>query len=335
MKNLRWLLYPVSVLYGAITRIRNKAFNEQWLRSDSFNKPVVAIGNLSMGGTGKTPMSEFLLEKLKPLQLGFVSRGYARNSRGLREINLDSKVTEVGDEPLQIKQRFPALKAVVAEKRKVGIAHLLQKEPALQGFILDDAFQHRAVKADYQILLTTWEQPFFRDQIVPVGNLREAKEGAKRAHCIVVTKCPAELDKKDTEKYIANIRRYADVPVYFSCLDYEPAPDAMAGKEIVLATAVARPEDLKRHLQKSFKVAEHLRYPDHHAYNINDVKHIRYLVEQNANRVLVTTAKDYTKLRHLLPASLSENLWVQRVQHRILFDEEAAFLQPVRRLFGT
>ena len=194
MKLLRWLLFPFSVLYRLITGLRNVAYNRGWLASTGFDLPVICVGNLSVGGTGKTPHIEYLVRLLRDTHaVATLSRGYGRSTKGFLEVQTTSDASEVGDEPLQFKHKFPQLQVAVDENRVHGVQQLLQSEQAPGVILLDDAFQHRRAKAGYYVLLTTYQAPYYRDFLLPTGNLREARSGSSRANSIVVTKCNAAM----------------------------------------------------------------------------------------------------------------------------------------------
>ncbi len=200
MHQLRKLLFPLSVIYGLIMRLRNLLYDVGVLKSRSYNLPVICVGNMNTGGTGKTPHIEYLIRSLKNHPVAVVSRGYGRNTKGLIEVQLQSEASKVGDEPLQIKKKFPSIRCVVCEKRSKAIEYLMSHHPEVEVILLDDAFQHRSVKAGLNILLTQYDDLYVNDLILPAGNLREPASGASRAQIIIVTKSPSTLNH--TEKAI-------------------------------------------------------------------------------------------------------------------------------------
>ncbi len=196
MNALRFILFPFATLYWLITSFRNFLFNRRILKSNSFDLPVVCIGNLSMGGTGKTPHCEYLIAMLKEdYNTALLSRGYGRKTNEFIEVEVTHQAWQVGDEPLQIKNKFPALTVAVDRKRVNGVINLLYNYPNKDVILLDDAFQHRAIKAGFNILLTKFNAPFNSDYIFPVGKLREARKGHQRADVIIITKCPKSITK--------------------------------------------------------------------------------------------------------------------------------------------
>jgi len=205
MKYFRYFLFPLSVLYGCILSIRNFLYNNSFLKSKSYSVPVISVGNLNTGGTGKTPMIELLVRTLgEEYSLATLSRGYKRTTKGFIEVNAHHSSSDVGDEPLQFKNNFPDLKVAVDANRQRGISNLLRAYPKLDMILLDDAFQHRKVKPDFSIVLTTYKDLYVRDFVLPTGNLREFQTGSKRADMIIVTKCPRDLSRTEQKILLCN-----------------------------------------------------------------------------------------------------------------------------------
>ena len=205
MRTLRKILWPFAVPYDGVTRVRNYLFDKQIFESRSYDFPVIGIGNLSVGGTGKTPMTEYVLNLLRNKHtLATLSRGYGRTTSGYRDVTSDSKAVEVGDEPLQFAMKFPEVHVAVCERRVAGIDKLRLKKPEPEVVILDDVFQHRKVKPGFLIMLTAFNDLFYEDLVLPAGNLRESRSGAERAHAIIVTKCPADLSLEAQKESLKN-----------------------------------------------------------------------------------------------------------------------------------
>ncbi len=219
MKTLRLLLFPFAIVYDLVTHARNWAFDKGFLEQRSFSTPIIAIGNLSTGGTGKTPMTEYLIRQFEG-RIAVLSRGYGRKTSGFKMVEVDSAPSEVGDEPLQIKRKFGAkITSAVCEKRVDGVERLIgDNQPDL--ILLDDAYQHRYVKADHYVLLTAFGDPYYNDFVLPAGNLRESRQGANRAHSIVVTKCPPDISQADMAKIKQKIKPLPHQQVYFSTIAY-------------------------------------------------------------------------------------------------------------------
>lgn len=301
MKFLRMLLFPFSILYGWITSIRNYLFDKGILKSYSFDIPIIAVGNLSVGGTGKTPQIEYLIRLLSPnYKIATLSRGYKRKSKGFILANQTSNAEILGDEPFQIYQKFPNIKVAVDADRKNGIENLLSLNEKPDVILLDDAFQHRKVKAGFYILLSSYDDLFCSDFMLPTGNLRESRSGAKRANVIIITKCPKDLSEIAQDKIKKRIGLV--IPIYFSFIDYDDMVynefESKKVSEIIqvdklLLAGIAKPEPFFEYLQA--KKEERLVYPDHHNFSENDLKEIK----KKANyRLIITTEKDYVRLRN-------------------------------------
>ena len=323
MKLLRFLLFPFAVLYRVITGLRNVAFNRGWLKSTAFEVPVICVGNLSVGGTGKSPHIEYLARLLKgEHRVATLSRGYGRSTSGFLLVREDSEAQAVGDEPLQFKAKFPELTVAVDEQRVRGIHTLLQSEQPPSVVLLDDAFQHRKAKAGFNVLLTTFQAPYYRDYLLPTGNLREGRSGARRAHCIVVTKCPPSLTEAEQKRIRAAIAPHTGQEVYFSSYAYanpvginssSPRMDLEGLKagnySVVLLTGIAQAGPLVETLKQYSAHFEHLKYPDHHAYTVADLQKLRKIFDNIAGhqKVVITTEKDAMRLREpSLASSLSD-----------------------------
>ncbi|WP_298394883.1 tetraacyldisaccharide 4'-kinase [Flavobacterium sp.] len=298
---LRYLLFPFSILYGLITSFRNVLFDVGILKSYSFDIPIIAVGNLSVGGTGKTPQIEYLIRLLAPnYKIATLSRGYKRKSKGFVLADSQSNAEILGDEPFQMHQKFPEITVAVDANRKNGIEQLLQLKDKPDVILLDDAFQHRKVKAGFYIVLTTYNDLFCNDYLLPTGNLRESRSGANRANMIIVTKCPKDLSELAQE----NIRKQIglDKPVFFCFIDYDSKvynefeTKAIAEIEAVdklLLAGIAKPEPFFAYLQAEKNVK--LVYPDHHNFSENDIQEI---TNKANNKLIITTEKDYVRLKN-------------------------------------
>lgn len=302
------VLYPFAALYEGITRLRNRMFDLGMKKSISFTVPTIVVGNLSLGGTGKTPMVEFLIRKLKSQhQIVTLSRGYGRKTSGYMLAGEGLGPREVGDEPYQIFTKFgKEIHVAVGEQRILAIPHILAALPDTNLILLDDAYQHRYVKGDVNILLTTYQKPFFKDRIVPLGTLRENRKGANRADIIAVTKCPAHLDPARRRKYIQNIKAYSgeDCLVVFAGLKYGQAYSVLnhhqkISKHVILLSGIADNQVLKEEVGKNFTLLETLEYPDHHRYTQKDLTRLLEVYKQHegVRPSILTTEKDAVKLK--------------------------------------
>lgn len=305
---MRWyepLLYPFAVIYDRITHYRNRMFETGKKKSISFLIPTIVVGNLNVGGSGKTPMVEFLIDLLIPhLKIATLSRGYGRKTKGFLLANSQLGPTEIGDEPFQIFEKFGKDVAVaVGEKRILAIPEIIYQKPETELILLDDAFQHRYVKGDYNILLTTFQKPFFKDRIIPLGTLRENMNGAKRADVIVVTKCPNELSEGDKKLYNDEINKITKVPVLFSGIEYgSPFPifnqKFKLLKNIILVSGIANNDLFVSEVKGRFQVLETITFEDHHRYNETDLIKISSLVKRHQDCMVLTTEKDAVKLKN-------------------------------------
>ncbi|PSR53159.1 tetraacyldisaccharide 4'-kinase [Adhaeribacter arboris] len=302
----QFLLYPFSLLYGAVMAVRNQLYDRRYFSTTQFRIPVISVGNLTVGGTGKTPHVEYLLRLLADKKLATLSRGYKRQTKGFWLANSSSSAATLGDEPFQYYLDFPQVSVAVAEDRVSGIAQLLQSQPDLEVIILDDAFQHRKVCPSFNILLTDYSRLFFQDYVLPAGRLREFPQGAARADAVVVTKCPIFLPKEEVHTIQKTIKHYVNkpVPVFFTHYVYgKPvacSSHTQQATAILLVTAIAQPKPLKEYLQQQgYEILHHYQFPDHHAYTIKDLEKIlsdwrRYAQDKPVS--VITTRKDAVKL---------------------------------------
>lgn len=302
------LLYPFALVYEGITRLRNRMFDLGMKKSVGFLVPTIVVGNLSMGGTGKTPMVEFLIKKLKDrYKIATLSRGYGRGSRGFLLAHSGSSAKDLGDEPFQIYQKFGAeVTVAVGEERILAIPHILAEKPATELILLDDAFQHRYVLGDLYILLTTFQKPFFRDRLLPLGTLREHPKGARRAQAVLVTKCPAGLDQRTQGEYTRKIKEYAggDCLVFFAGLKYgQPYgifdKSLQISEKVILLSGIADNQLLKEAVDKKYELLETYEFPDHHRYSVKEMQNIvnAYGNYKSAGCSIITTEKDAVKLK--------------------------------------
>lgn len=316
LKILRFLLFPFGMLYMILTEGRNFLYKVKILKSSSFDLPVISVGNLSSGGTGKTPATEMLIRILleQNKNIGFLSRGYGRKTLGFQLVELDSKTTDIGDEPLQIKRKFPMVNVAVCEKRVDGTIQLIKEKPDTKYLILDDAFQHRAIQPSLSILTSTFDSPFFSDFILPVGNLRERRINSERADIILITKCPENLIEEDYEFYRKIITRFSAAKVFFSRIKYGELKSVfndnnsltnVSNKNILLITGIAKTDALVSYLEKNNQV-KHLAFPDHHSFSTKNLTTIRNLFNSFAqnDKIIVTTEKDAMRLQSLSESNL-------------------------------
>lgn len=332
MKLVRFLLFPFAILYDLITSIRNLFFDIGIFKTTSFDFPVIAVGNLSVGGTGKTPQIEYLIRLLSGTKkVAVLSRGYKRKTKGFVLINDDHNAVDVGDEPLQFYKKFPQISVAVDANRVAGIQRL-KEEVNPDVVLLDDAYQHRKVKAGCYILLTKYDELYINDFILPTGNLRESRRGAKRADVIIVTKCPKDLSAKSQQRMIRKLKPTKDQQVFFTRISYA---DSLKGSniislndlpkyEIVLVTGIANPKPLLDFLDVKHINYKHLKYPDHHEFSESDIATIKSAFESvyGSQKLILTTEKDYMRLSHRIDALSYIEIETQFLSGKEEFDKK-------------
>lgn len=304
---LKPVLYPLSILYGAIVWMRNKLYDAGVLASIEFSVPVICVGNLSTGGTGKTPHIEYLIQLLQyEYRIATMSRGYKRRTTGFYLAGNETDATIIGDEPMQFFTKFPELAVSVCEDRMTGIPRLLSERPSVEVVLLDDAFQHRSVKPGLNILIMDINKPFYKDYILPFGSLRESRKAYKRADVIIVSKCPDNLSEEQQVEIVKQIAPAANQRVYFSAIKYQAIHDFFTNEiidfrerpNIVLVTGIAKPESMLEYLRTTANDVHLLKYPDHHYFTEANREEMRqtFLSWDAGNKIIVTTEKDATRL---------------------------------------
>ena len=336
LRSFRILLFPFSLLYGLIIIARNFLYNKKIFHTASFNLPVICVGNLVMGGTGKSPMVEYLISLLKnEFLIATISRGYKRKTKGYALANENSTALEIGDEPMQFHSKFPDVSIAVGEERVVAIPQLLHDKPNTEVIILDDAFQHRAIKPAFNILLTVYNDLFVDDFFFPTGDLRDQKSSAKRAEIIVVTKCPANLDKSEKEKIINRLKSYQINHIFFTTIEYGTPYHIITKNikpfslddEILLVYGIANPQTLKDYIAENAAGYEEISFSDHHIFSIEDLKDInkKFQKIQSENKLILTTEKDAVRFLKFKEQLLDIPLYALPVQHKFLFSEQDLF----------
>jgi tetraacyldisaccharide 4'-kinase len=336
LRPVRILLFPFSLIYGFIVWLRNKLFDKNILSSTSFNLPLIGVGNLSTGGTGKSPMVEYLLGNFKDqYRLAVLSRGYKRKTEGYALADERSTALEIGDEPMQFHNKFPDVAIAVGEERIVAIPQLLHDKPETQVILLDDAFQHRYVKPGLNILLTDYSNLFTRDWFLPTGDLRDIKSSYKRADIIVVTKCRPNLEDEEKQSIINEISPLQHQNVFFTTIEYGSPYHIVTsetrlvteGTEVLLVSGIANPRPLKKYLDDNAGAFYEMSYSDHHIFTIDDWKDIRKRFDgmQTQDKMILTTEKDAMRLMKFSQDLLAYPFYVVPIQVRFLFNEERAF----------
>ncbi|WP_420602492.1 tetraacyldisaccharide 4'-kinase [Flagellimonas sp.] len=314
---LRKIAFPFSLIYTLVVFVRNFLYDVGFFKSASYKTPTICVGNLSVGGTGKTPMIEYLVRLLKNRNIAVLSRGYKRKSKGFLLAGPEILVEDLGDEPFQIHKKFPEIMVAVDADRRNGITKLesLIKPDMI---LLDDAFQHRRVKPKFSILLTAHNNLFVDDWYLPTGDLRDSKLEAKRADIIIVTKCPDQLSQEEKSKISERIRPNPNQQILFCSLKYDDLVKngsgknlelkELKGKKVALVTGIANPEPLISHLKSIELEFHHFKYGDHHYFSEQEMAQFKKF------EIVLTTEKDYVRLEGKV-----ENLYYLEIAHS--FDE--------------
>lgn len=348
MNLLQLLLLPLCLLYGLITKIRNKLFDWGVLSSRSYPLPVISLGNLSTGGTGKTPHAELLIRMLQPrYSIALVSRGYKRKTRGLEVATSESTAAQIGDEPLQIYKKFPGILVVVHEQRVQAMDYIQQHHPHINLVILDDAFQHRFVKPGLNLLLTEYYKPFFQNHILPCGTLREARSGASRAHSLIVTKTPKVFSPLDRRFFLKKLNPFPQDKIFFSYIQYgnwlpldeasTPPPESQY-RTLFLFTGIANTAALQEHLKTFCHELLTIAHADHHQFSENDLHELKMKYRQTygGSKAIVITEKDAMRLQDENLRKMIRCLPVYYIPIEVDFhdSDREAFLEMVERFLS-
>ena len=339
-----YLLAPAAFLFHGITAARNFLFDRGLIRSQKSPIPTLIVGNLSVGGTGKTPWVEFLVRKLRDeVAVGTLSRGYGRKTQGFIQLLPSSTAAEVGDEPLQLYTQFKEEIPVFVGEDRVGATQKIQQLlPNLRLLILDDAFQHRKLNPDFRIILTSYNSPFSKDYLLPMGKLRESRVGAKRADVVVVTKCPAELSQDEKNKLAEELAPYLnpEADLFFSSLTYG-SPYHVAGPkqteltEVIALAGLADNAPFFTYCKQQYALIDSFSFPDHYAYSPEDAARILEILgqEKGKNAVLLTTEKDAVKLKSLAATEMWSKISIFALPIQVALDpiQEAKLLERLRK----
>lgn len=314
MNNRNILLYPFSIIYGIITGFRNFLYNSGVLKSFEFPLPVICIGNITVGGTGKTPHTEYLADLLsREFRVAVLSRGYKRKTRGFLVADSNSKHTDTGDEPLQMFRKLKRVMVAVDANRVEGVREIMRRFPDTQVILLDDAYQHRKITPGFTILLSDYDRLFIRDKMLPYGNLREYPRNMDRADVILITKCPENLSPIDRRIIVKDVNKSAYQNLYFTSIAYSdplpvygdpvPRPEILSPvnkehRSAVLVTGIANPDPLLKYLEPFFSNIVHIRFDDHHSFTTDDIERIKeaWKILQSTEKYVLTTEKDSVRL---------------------------------------
>ncbi len=300
---IRILLFPFALLYDAVTGFRNRLYDLKLKPSVGFDIPVICVGNLSVGGTGKTPVVEYLIGLLgEKYSIAVLSRGYKRKTNGFRMAAPEDTASTLGDEPFQLYRKYGSRVSVaVGEDRAMAIPSIVQAQGNVDIILMDDGFQHRRVTPGFLILLTDYNKPFYQDFLLPAGRLRESRSNADRANVIIVTKCPPDIPEQSMEHIENEIGRYSQKPVFFAAIQYgQLTPFGNRGFEtgdkVLLVTGIANPTPLLSFVTAHYTLVDHLDFPDHYHFTHKDLEKIKGYHDKDQSIIILTTEKDMVKL---------------------------------------
>tara|TARA_B100000963_G_scaffold40097_3_gene29832 strand:+ start:3351 stop:4385 length:1035 start_codon:yes stop_codon:yes gene_type:complete len=307
---MRYFLYPFSLIYYLITTIRNLFYDHGIIKSIKHKTPIICVGNLSMGGTGKTPLTDYITKTLlKSFKIAIISRGYGRKTSDFRYVDLNSSPLDVGDEPLMLKNKNPKAIVVVENNRNKAVKKIINDFPKINLIILDDGFQHRKIQAKNYILTTPFHNLYFNNNIFPLGTLRESKKGSKRADIIMVSNSPKKISETTRKNIIKYINPQKNQSIFFSSIEYlnyislkdnsEVKKENFKNYCVTLVTAIASNKKILEHIKSNYNNIKILSFIDHHYFNENDVHKILTLHSKHKSRkkLILTTEKDATKLK--------------------------------------
>jgi len=325
---MRYLLFPLSFIYGSITSFRNLLFDYGIFKGKSHPIPIICIGNLSVGGTGKTPHTQHIINLLKDkYKVAILSRGYGRKTSSLQLVEINSNAIEIGDEPLQLKQNNPKCLVVVEKNRNKGVQHILKYFPATDVILLDDGYQHRWIKAGFNILITPFSSPYYKDYLMPVGKLREGKKGVTRANAVIFSKTPENTNPTLKKGMMERLHLFSNQKAYFSAIEYHKFKCISNNTEleennsnsITLVSGIANANPLIKYLKEKGHSINHLKYADHHNYTRNDIDTVlaKYNAEKSTKKLILTTEKDATKLKQFLPHFKDVNFYYIPIEVKI------------------
>ena len=338
---------PLAWIYGLVVGIRHKLFDLKILRSEEFDIPIVCVGNLTVGGTGKTPVTEYLIEYFASrYNIAVLSRGYKRKTRGFVLSDVRSSFRAIGDEPKQIKLKYPEIPVAVCERRVEGIRRLREAHPEVNLIILDDAFQHRYVESWVNILLMDYNNPIYHDSFLPQGTLRDSRSQLYRANFVLVTKCPEDLNPLDMRIVRNSLGLYPYQSLYFSRMEQGEALPLFAdrterrirrGDRVIVMAGIADPGPLLHETGSRYDVVDTLIFNDHHTYRVSDIRKMEQLLGMYEDAVIVTTEKDAVKLtnRSRIPETVQRKLYYVPVQVSFVGDSEAEFLRQIELYVRT
>ena len=342
-----WLLYPITLLYGMVVGLRNKLFDWKILRSEEFDIPIISVGNLTVGGTGKTPHTEYLIELLsQSFKVALLSRGYKRKTSGYRLSTDNSTSKEIGDEPYQIKQKYPCIHVAVDGNRCRGIHHLCEDDQSkdVEVVLLDDAFQHRYVVPGINIVLADYNRPIHEDRLMPIGMLREPVSSIHRAHVVIITKCPTDikpidfriaakhLELRPYQRLYFTTFVYGDLRAFTNSAIHRPLATITPDTHILLVTGIASAAPLVEKLREQTEHITHMEYGDHHTFTRSELQTIgkTFAGIEAPSKLIITTEKDAARLSgYELDETIKNNLYTLPIKVEFLQEQEKSFNQYI------
>lgn len=300
------IFYPFGAAYGLIVKIRNIFYDNGWFRSETSPVFSICVGNLSVGGTGKTPMIEYLIELFlkEDKEIAVLSRGYKRRTKGFLELNSNNSAIDTGDEAFQIAKKYKKVRVFVDENRVEGVKKIRNLYPQTDVVLLDDAFQHRRIQAQLNILLTRFDQLYVDDYYLPAGNLRDHKSRAEQAEVVVITKCPSDLDIDLKRRVSTNLKLKSNQHLFFTGLEYElpktlfdsKISDQFESFNYLAITGIAYPKPFIKHLDRLYNILDHISYPDHYSFKSTDISKWVNILSNQENPAVITTEKDAVRM---------------------------------------
>lgn len=340
LRSFRLFLFPLAIIYGAVIKTRNLLYERNIIKSVEFNLPIICVGNVCVGGTGKSPMVDYLVKLLKKkYEIATLSRGYKRRTSGYLLANENSTDIEIGDEPMQFHLGHPDIAVAVGEKRIEAIPQLLYDRPQTKLIILDDAFQHREIYAGLNIILTDYSNLFTRDFFLPTGDLRDERASMKRAQLIVVTKCPLNLTEHERFLLIKEISPEPEQQIFFTAIQYGKPYHLVSGEkielnkemEVMLVCGIANPFPLTQYIHEYTKTYDAMFFSDHHLFSIDDLTEIknRFDFLSEKNKIILTTEKDAVRLIKFKEKLIDIPIYVIPISLEFLFNQCTEFDQKV------
>jgi tetraacyldisaccharide 4'-kinase len=337
---MSFLMKLLSYVYRMVISIRHLMFDSHLLKSHKFDTPVICVGNITVGGTGKTPTAEMIVSYMKQYyNVALLSRGYGRRTKGYIEVDSNSSYRDVGDEPLQMKLKFPDTLVVVCEKRVDAIRRIEKEHPEINLIVMDDGFQHRYVIPRINVVIIDSTRPFYEDDYLPAGTLRDSVDSLYRADYFIVTKCPADMQPLAQRMWRKRLHTIAYQRVYFSRVvptqpvALFPSQNALqTGGDVIVMSGIGNPKAFVAGVKRQYNVVGRITFPDHHVYSVGDIESIVEMIKKHPQAMLLTTEKDAVKLRRSrrVPDMVRERLFYQPVQVEFLEGSDVDFLGTLK-----